>query len=369
MPTLELLPGIGSGGHNGDVFACAYTPDSALLLSAGWDGCLRLWDAAQGAPVSEIRAGSKPLSACAVAPDGRRWYSGSMEGLLSSWDPQSQRQGMVFLAHTRPISAIVFSPDGNWLATASWDRQVTLWNPKREREGRSLLGHNDIVAGCRFTPDSKNIISWSYDGTLRLWEVARARQVNEFLGHTDRVTAAAISPDGRWVVSGTRDRVVRLWDVQTGSEVRSLLLTAEVRGCFFLLDAESLVVVDANGRLTLHTLPDLQIASELPTRLPVQCGELAPSGARLALGCGDGRVHFVAVDGLESVPLAVTATKTSRTTASMFQRLFGRSQVTQAYQCTCPACRQSFELPGVSSQSAACPNCRRHVRVCAVTQA
>jgi WD40 repeat protein len=351
------------------VFGCAYALDSALLLSAGWDGCLRLWDATQGTQVSEIRASSKPLSSCGIAPDGKRWLAGSMEGMLSYWDPLTQRQGMVFLAHTRPVSSIVFSPDGSVLATSSWDRQVTLWNPKREREGRTLLGHNDIVAGCRFTPDGKHLLSWSYDGSLRLWEVARARQVNEFLGHTDRVTAGAVSRDGRWVVSGTRDRVVRLWDLNTASEVRSVLVGAEVRGCFFLIDAESLVVVDANGRLTLHTLPDLELTSELVTRFPVQCGEVAPSGAQLALGCGDGHVYFIAVDGLESVPLAVTATKTSRTTASMFQRLFGRSRVTQAYQCTCPACRQSFDLPGVPKEAAACPNCRRPIRVCAVAQA
>src|SRR5262245_49692302 len=117
MPSLRLLSNAGTGGHKGDVFACAYTPDSSLLISAGWDGYVRLWDVAQGNQVSELRAGPKPLSACAVSPDGRRWISGSMEGMVHCWDPMTQRSGAVFLAHTRPVSAIVFSPDGSVMAT------------------------------------------------------------------------------------------------------------------------------------------------------------------------------------------------------------------------------------------------------------
>ena len=43
------------------------------VLSAGWDGNLRLWEASSGRHLTALRAGPKPLSACAFTPDGRRW--------------------------------------------------------------------------------------------------------------------------------------------------------------------------------------------------------------------------------------------------------------------------------------------------------
>src|SRR5436309_8261024 len=104
--TLRLLDSTTPEHHNGEVFSCVYTPDGAFVLSGGWDGFLRLWDAETGAARVSLAASPKPLSCCACSPDGRQWLSGSMEGLLSLWDGVSQQSLMSFLAHTRPISAL-----------------------------------------------------------------------------------------------------------------------------------------------------------------------------------------------------------------------------------------------------------------------
>ena len=37
-------------GHEGPVYAVAFTPDAKTLVSAGDDGTVRLWEAATGAP-------------------------------------------------------------------------------------------------------------------------------------------------------------------------------------------------------------------------------------------------------------------------------------------------------------------------------
>jgi WD40 repeat protein len=370
VPTLRLLQaGTKTARHAGEVFACCFSPDGRLILSAGWDGYLRLWDAHEGEQVHELQAGSKPLAACAVSPDGRRWLSGSMDGMLAQWDAQTHKQALLFMAHTRPISAIVFSGDGTQLATCSWDRQLTLRTVGSDGAARTLSGHADIVAGCRFLPDDKSLVSWSYDATVRIWEVARARLLAEMRGHGDRVTAGGVCPDGRWLATGARDRQLKLWDLAGGRPPGSLPLQAEPRACLFLLDGESLVTVEGNGRLTLVTVPDLEVRSEVSTRLAVQCAELSPAGDLIALGCTDGAVCLVAVDGFDDSPLVVTPTQTSRTTANLFQRLLGTSRVTHAFRCTCPACRQTFELPGSAPGQSACPYCHRPLRFAHVTQA
>lgn len=364
-----LSAALGPGGHGGEVFSCAYTPDGKHVLSGGWDGHLRLWEANSGAHLTGFKAADKPVSACAAAPDNLRWLSGSLDGMLATWDATTQQRASVFLAHTRPISAIVFDADGQTLATASWDRSLALWRTHRDRDNRQLTGHQDIVAGCRFTPDGKALLSWSHDGSLRMWDTTHGRQTGQLPGHEHRVTAAALSPDGRFAASAARDGALRLWQLESQRELAWTGLSYEARALFFLLDGEALVSVEANGRVAIHSIPQLTEQGELNVRLPLQCATLAPSGAQIALGCDDGRVRFLAVDGLEESAFFITPTRTSQRTTTTLGRLFGKSKVQHAYNCVCPVCRHSFQLPEASAQQPRhCPHCKRPLRLSAATR-
>jgi WD40 repeat protein len=369
VATLRLQPAASeTGNHGGEVFACAFTPDSAFVLSGGWDGQLRLWEVEGGSQVAALRASDKPVSACAVTPDGKQWLSGSLDGLLAHWDTTTRQRVSAFVPNGRPLSAIVYTNDGRTLATASWDGNVSLWGATRDRDGgRMLTGHTDIVSGCRFTPCGQQLVSWSYDRTVRVWDATRAREVATLTGHGDRILAGAVSPDGKWAVTGDREGRLQLWDLPAQAAAGSLKLPAEVRGCFFLLDGQTLGVADAQGRLTLHAVPDLSERAELFTHVPVQCVKLAPSGDRVALGCDTGHVRLVGLDGFDDAPLPVTARQKTRRTATTLQRLFGRSSVTYAYSSTCPACRQVVELPGGDKdRTSPCPYCGRPLRVSSV---
>jgi WD40 repeat protein len=369
VPTLRLLTGPTTGGHGGEAFACCYTPDGGYVLSGGWDGCLRLWDAATGQPLSSVRAGPKPISACAVSPDGTQWISGSLDGMLVCWDAMSQTQRWMFLAHTRPVSTILFTAHPEVLVTASWDRTLVVWRLSLERDKRVLEGHGDIVAGCRFNPDGRRLLSWAHDGTLRLWDPNKSTALTTFSGHRDRITAAAVAPDGQWAASASRDGILKLWDLQRQREAAALPLAAEVRACLFLLDGESLVSIDAQGLATLYSLPELKSQDRLATRLAVQCAELSPAGNKVALGCGDGKIHFLAVDGFDSASLLVTPTEAHVRTTTVLQRLFGGSSVQRRFRCTCPVCRQAFTLPAAApGQPAPCPHCQRRLRLSTVTR-
>ena len=63
MVTLRTVPVTSaSGATGGEVFACAYAPDGGAVLSAGWDGVLRLWQTGQDGQPGELRAGTYGLT-------------------------------------------------------------------------------------------------------------------------------------------------------------------------------------------------------------------------------------------------------------------------------------------------------------------
>ncbi len=364
MPTLRLLEArAGSNNSGSGLLCCAYTPDGAFVLTGGWDGHLRLWEAGTGVEITAIQTGAKQVTACAVAPSGKHWFTGSSEGLLACWDAMSHRQLSIFLAHPRPISAIVFGADDRTVATASWDRTVIVWDSLQERRGTHLKGHKDIVAGCRFLGDGSQLLSWSNDNNLCLWKVADGRVLMTLTGHIDRVTAAAVSQDGRSAVSGSRNGGLHVWDLHKQRGMRTGKVATEVRGCFLLPDNETLAVADVRGRLTLHAQATLDEQAELVTNLPVEAADLTPAGDQMVLACTDGQVRFVALEGVEIAPLEV-AVRPAQRNGSLLSTLFGRKRETHAYSCTCPACRRVFELPSaVIDKLAPCPHCRRKLRV------
>jgi WD40 repeat protein len=365
VPDLRLITaGTESGGHGGEVFALAFTPDGNYVLSGGWDGHLRLWDTASQAQVTALRVSAKALSACAVSPDGKHWLAGTMEGMMYCWDSTTHRQQYMSLAHTRPISTILFSLDGQNLLTASWDRRVVVWDRHRCGESRALTGHEDIVAGCCYTPDGSQVLSWSHDRTARLWDVATGQALATLEGAADRLTAGAVAPDGLWAVTGARDHVLTLWDLRTAERAQSVSLQGEVRACLFLPDAASLVTVEHQGRVVLCSVPDLQEQQEVLTQRRVQCAGLSPDGSRIALGCDDGSICCLAVEGLDQAALLVTPIQQAPPREGRWQRLFGGRRRAPAYACTCPTCRQTFDLPdGVLGQAASCPRCCQPLRL------
>lgn len=350
-------------GHDGEIFGVAYVPDGTLIATAGWDGFLRLWDPASAMPLVKLRASPKPLSACAISPDGKQFLTGSMEGILAIWDAATQQPLHTTVAHTRPIASIRFSPDGQYLATAGWDRQVQLRRVDRPGDVKTLSGHQDILAGCTFLPGGKELLSWGADGTLRVWDVALAREVGTIKAHDDRVTAAALSPDGTQALTGSRNGKLKLWDLAERRELVSLPLGNEIRGVFFLLDAQAAVAVDADGMVVLVTLPGFEVESELAAGHKIMGADLSPAGTTLALGGEDGYLYQVSIQGDVPAPLFVTPTRTQKTTSTLFGRLFGRSQTTEAFAVTCPRCRGSAELPALPDKPIACRHCGQAIRV------
>jgi len=114
-------------GHRARVRGLAFSPDQALLVSAGDDNRVLAWDITTG---------------------GARSLTG----------------------HTDAVSSVAFSPDGHLLASASADATIRLWDIPAGT-ARSLTGHTDAVSSVAFSPDGHLLASASADATIRLWDI------------------------------------------------------------------------------------------------------------------------------------------------------------------------------------------------------
>lgn len=108
-----------------DVEGVAFSPDGALVATAGRDGAVRLFDAATGALKGERRT-EEPLGTVAFHPDGKWLVVGSLKGLVTVMSAPGLEFASELRGHEGPVSALAFSPDGT-LYSGGWDKHVRAW--------------------------------------------------------------------------------------------------------------------------------------------------------------------------------------------------------------------------------------------------
>ena len=74
-------------GHEGDVNHCQWSPRDPLLISAGGDKVIRLWDVVTGKehPSSPLQGHSYYVNACVLSPGGDLLASASSDTTVKLW--------------------------------------------------------------------------------------------------------------------------------------------------------------------------------------------------------------------------------------------------------------------------------------------
>ena len=141
------------GAHNnGPITALAFHPDSSLLLSAGQDGTLKLWDMTTPAPM-RLADGKQPISAVAISADGKFAVSGGADGGIRQYacatgrpirtlaEPGTAANPAGSPGAVPAITALALSGDDSLLAAAGDNGAVRLWATADGVQRPPLQGH------------------------------------------------------------------------------------------------------------------------------------------------------------------------------------------------------------------------------------
>lgn len=224
------------GGYTRGVRTIAFSNDSSILATGGFDWTVKLWNLSAWTP-NGLPPPARTLSghqnliwSLAFSPDGMMLATGSEDRTIRLWDLSAWRESAynpavpitaaVLTGHTDGVIALAFSPDGKTLATGSnfRDQSLRLWDVSRRRERIRLKGHVRAVFAVAYSPDGQSLATASADSTIRLWDPTTGRERTVLQGHTGYVSTLAFSADNKLLASGGADRVVRLWDLEEHRE-------------------------------------------------------------------------------------------------------------------------------------------------------
>lgn len=260
-PGAIIDPVVAWDAHDLHVYALDFVPQGVSftevdqLVSAGWDGAIRLWDLSDLAQVQQLGEfwQGEPVYALDVHPNGTLLASGSgySANEVRLWDIAERRLVSSAGDHYDWVTDVAFSPNGLLLVSTSADGAWRQWTLELDDPPTVVREHEGPVGGIAFTTDSSLMATSSLDATIKLWSPIS----NAMLQSIDTggyVWDVGFSPDGTLLVAGARDGALTFWDAVTGEFLRSVQAHDNwVNSFAFSPDGTLLVTGGENGVVRL----------------------------------------------------------------------------------------------------------------------
>ncbi|MGF1491967.1 MAG: WD40 repeat domain-containing protein [Microcoleaceae cyanobacterium] len=293
-------------GHSGAANRVTSFLDRPLLVSAGTDRSVRLWNLST-TPPTILQPDAKVLGQGATfSPDGELIAAASDQNTIGLWRLKQGTTDQILKGHEDRVTSIDFSPSGEVIASGSADQTVKLWN----RQGkllRTLIGNRDQVRQVQFSPqiprkpEEQLIASAGGDGTIRFWTVG-GKALFTITRPQDPVVDLGFSPSGERFVSASNslsgENKLSLWR-QDGSLITEQVENERFSALRFSPVNENLIAAAmADHTIRLWRIEgDKLVSIAVPSsvqghRKTVYQISFSPNGQLIASASADGTVKL-----------------------------------------------------------------------------
>lgn len=293
VPAVSHLPWVHMASES--VVSVAWLPDNCRLAVLDAAGKLALLDTGTGNTVWEVEAHVGGGFAVSVAATGQGVMvaTGGQDGCVRLWSAAEGAAVKELRAPTQWVELVTWSPDGKHLAAAA-GRHLTIYDATacqvQQQEAKST------ISALQWRPDSKGFAFASY-GKVELHRLGESKPY-EILDWKTSLIAMAWSPNARFVAASTQEETVQFWRVPTKG-VAPLQMSgyqAKVRSLGW--NCESRFLATSGGDvITVWDVSGKGPAGSQPIQLEGHSGKVQKlrfqnHGQMLASGCQKGSVCF-----------------------------------------------------------------------------
>lgn len=173
--------------HPNYVYSGQFHPQNdKLVVTAGFDGIVRLWDRPKGKILRSLTGHKTRVNSITFSPDGKNLYCGDADGIISVWATDLTQDGIDGLQNIRFIKEGEFS-------------NISITHLEMGKSNFSLLVHTQ-------------------DNIVRIFETKVMVPSQRYTGITCKKfqMMSTFSPDGKYILAGSEDGTVMLWTVRKG---------------------------------------------------------------------------------------------------------------------------------------------------------
>nr|WP_156780849.1 SMP-30/gluconolactonase/LRE family protein [Hyphomonas sp. Mor2] len=201
----------------------SWSQDGSKLAAGADRGTARVFDytdETRTAPLFEVDSRSELAMGVAFNPDANQLAVAPVKEGIQLYDisaPPSQSSAPA-LAPPRigevgegELFSVEWSLDGKYIASGLDNGDMLVWNADGERNEVARMNNVQAARALAFGKDNAYLATGSDAGEARVWSLPDGKLVAELRGHTDDVDSIAWTPGGDYIVTGTDDGFLRIF--------------------------------------------------------------------------------------------------------------------------------------------------------------
>ncbi|KAJ8955719.1 hypothetical protein NQ318_008591 [Aromia moschata] len=253
-----------------------------MLASCSLDGCTIIWNTTTGERLVSMPKNSLSVKICRFSPNCDLLLTAGDDEKIIVWDVQTKDRKAILEGHLDSIPSASFSPDGKVIVSVSFNADFRIWSAG---DYRCLYTKEDAheygIQSCDMSQNlepvpntvadtqSYLLATCGNDGLVKLWRIIIPKQSDELQlddlevklwrslhGHGGNVICVRFSQIvGEFLCSTATDRQARIWSVYGADCLFVLDHDSIVTSCAFNSDCSLLVTGCLDKTLWLWKLP------------------------------------------------------------------------------------------------------------------
>jgi WD40 repeat protein len=204
-----------------------YNPDGKFLIAGGADGGIHILDATTGREVRTLASGPQQITALALRPDDGTVVTLALGANTPRvWDLTTGKivRQADDAPNKTPFAPQVLSPDGRRYAAWAQPDLLTAWSADGKELFHAPTQFKD-VGYIVFSPDAKTLaVSSDAASQIALWDVDSGKELRRLNGVRVFGPALMFSPNGNYLAGKGIDGTVHVWGVASGKDLRQFKL-------------------------------------------------------------------------------------------------------------------------------------------------
>ena len=284
-------------GHNSWINNVCFSPDSKLIASASHDETVRIWDAATGNCLIHDKSYDKDAIA-GFTTDGRYIVSTPDMGhyiISDVSNPKDYTKPGTGIGKYEPSSFTVISNDGKKLLSVQENKLINVIDIETDDiTALKIAKTNSFIQKALFSPDNKLILTISGSIDVHIWDIASKRCIQSFNGTITE--SASFSPDGKNIATAPGPgNIISIWDIATGEKLKTIPISLSqyevIRDIQYSPDGKHLTAAVSDGTVRLLEIDQDASINTFDFDYTVSVA-YSPDRKYMILGLEDGKVHI-----------------------------------------------------------------------------